>query len=321
MVRNILLAIVAIFLIIATWQLLGPWAIIIYALAGIAVWLYYRNAYILIDEMKYGVVFDRLNDKFLFFVDENGFFIGEHYLKRYKTPQYRHHLQPHQEVKGTIPKGTVTANDTTDFLRTKEGFPVRITWMVDAFFDPHDILPGIEHKMGRALPNVASKMLGKKMRQELRRIIEEKSIEDLYQYSAESGGVKCLEDEVQTRVSGRIKALGGIVKPNDVIIGPIELPDEVEKALRAKYQRELQGQTLQKLHELARNLNEEDIAKLRALEGLRILENNDALVYMMDSLASGGPSGPPTSGQPGGVPRHRPNMKQDEREPLPRMEP
>ena len=265
---------ISVLLLVSSYLLLG-WIGFVISLIFIGIgWVYFqRVAFVLINEVEYGVVFNKTNERFVRFLDSS---TNKHF-------NYHHFVDPFREkLTGKIPKGTQTSKGITPPLRTKDGIPVEINWAVSFKINIYTMKPGIEHKMARSLPIAAVNMITGRVLHSLRHIIEQKSIDELYG----PGAIQSLETEVRHDVYKRSIAIGVQKIPhNDIKLGPIIIPDEVERAIRANHERKLQIETLKSLQEAVSQLDETDLAKLKALESLRILENNgSSRIVLMEQL-------------------------------------
>ncbi len=269
----------------------------IYIALGV-VYLLYRFCFIHLNEMEVGVLFDR-DGNFSRFIDS-----GHHFI----NPLAEH-------LTDKLPKGPQSSKGTAQQIRTREGIPVSIQWDVSFFIDVRKILPGIEHKMARALPKYAVNMVGGRILHSLRHLVEEMSIEELHTKSS----IKQLEEALRQEVSRRVKNLGILeIDKSDVKLGPIMMPPNVEKALEANYELKLRVEALDLLQQVIGKFTDTHMARLGELERLRILDNGDTQFYMMETYGKGeaaqrpshgprgqdvgvpmpapGPDGPPTSG-------------------------
>ncbi|MCB8991061.1 MAG: SPFH domain-containing protein [Ardenticatenaceae bacterium] len=237
----------------------------------IALIIVYRFAYVHLNEMEVGVIFRR---------DGN--------FSRFLQPGH-HFINPFLEYQdNTIPKGPQTTIGIAKQIRTKEGIPVTIHWNVSFFIDVTKIRPGIENKMARALPKYAVNMIGGRVLHSLRHTVENMGIEDLHT----NGAIQKLEDVIGAEVHKRAVNLGVLpIMGNDMKLGPIEMPPQVEKALEANYERQLTVEALKKLQEVIDKFTDAHMEKLGELERLRILDNGDreTLFYVMDSTGGGRP--------------------------------
>lgn len=173
-----------------------------------------------IGEMEYGVIFKN-NGDFSHFVNSG--------------PQYINPLKEHLEA--TLPKGSIKAGEITEKLRTSDGILVNVKWVVSGKLDPFNLSEGSRPGVTRGLIKGASGMLNGKVVPALRHLIEQKTIDQLYT----TGAIQALEKELSEMVTKRAKGIGfKDVPPNDVQIGPITIPAEVEKTLEAAHKRDIQ---------------------------------------------------------------------------------
>jgi hypothetical protein len=208
-------------------------------------------------------------------------------------PIQQHHINPATEVlKGKLRKGSFEASGVSKDIRTREGIQVTIPWSVSFRIEVRRITPGIEHKLARALPEQAAKMVAARIMQVMQHIVGQKSVHELYATPDDLGAVKKLEDELREQLLLRAKAIGitGIA-PNDVRVGPIELPRSIETSLRVSYQRELHTETLAKslnaLREVLVAFTPDDIARLTELERLRIIDEKTKSLILTEPFVRG----------------------------------
>jgi len=265
--------IVGILAFILLWAMIGLTGLTIVTalLMGLcALMIVQRFSYVHLNEMEVGVIFRR---------DGN--------FSRFLPPGH-HFINPFLEYRDSIiPKGPQTTKGTATQIRTKEGIPVTIHWNVSFFIDVTKIMPGIENKMARALPKFAVNMIGGRVLHSLRHTVEKMSIEELHT----DGAIKKLEDVIGAEIHKRAVKLGVLpIMENDMRLGPIEMPPQVEKALEVNYERQLTVEALKKLQEVIDKFTDAHMEKLGELERLRILDNGEreTMFYVMDSMGSGG---------------------------------
>jgi hypothetical protein len=279
-------------------------ATLIYAflfLIGLGALFYFwfkRNAYILVDEMDAAVIFYKSTNNFAYFIDSapseviapgrpynlhNTRFLN----RRFRRDDYHHYINPFKErVEDRVTKRPLSVSETTSDIRTKEGVPVKIKWSVGYNLDVTLINPGIEYKIARALPNFHSNMIKGRVVHALLYMIEQKNVTELYTTDA----IKKLEVELRHEVTKRAQGLGfKDIAQNDVKVFPVQVPYEVQKAIEAAHERELQTETAVKaLEQIKRAINEyddQDIERLAELERLRILDQHGGtLSYEMSNL-------------------------------------
>lgn len=249
------------------------WIALLVALGvtAVAVAVLLRYTYVHLNEMEVGVIFWR---------DGN--------FSRFLQPGF-HMINPFLEYQeSVITKAPQTASGTDKLFRSKEGIPVTVTWSTSFFIDVTKIKPGLENRLARALPKNAVNMVAGRTKHVLRHIIETKGIEELHG----PGTIQSMEQEVRLMISQRMSHLGILeISAPDMKLGPIEMPSHVEAALEAAYERKLTVDALDRLQAVIRGFTEDDMQKLGELERLRIINNADVEVYMMDGGAGGGRSG------------------------------
>ncbi len=282
----IIFAIISI-LLYAAMGWVGVILMLAFILAAALVWVFYRHAYVLLTEMEMGVVFHR-NGNFAYFLDS-----GRHIL----NPMT--HQLVYRMTKGNINTGRFITEG-----RAREGIPVTVELSVTVQINLFNIREQIAHKLGRALPQHASRMVRGRAEHAIRHMVEQRSVLDLYNQNA----TRQLETELLNEVQVRTQIYGTKpIRANDVKIFAIHLPNEVENAIKAAYERQLQTRTateaLRHLNEVVRNFDDNTMSKLAELERLRIIENSNPLVYIIESFLKDGHS-------PGGVGTTRPPFPQ-----------
>jgi len=265
----------------------GVALILAFILTAAIIWVSYRYSSILLTEMEMGVVFRR-NGNFAYFLDS-----GRHILNPLT------HKLVYRMTKGNINTGRFITE-----ARAREGIPVTVDLSVAVQINLFDIREQIAHKLGRALPQHASRMVRGRAEHAIRHMVEQKSVLDLYNQNA----TRQLEAELLNEVQARTAVYGTKpIKLNDVKIFAIHLPNEVENAIKAAYERQLQTRTateaLRHLNQVVRNFDDNTMSKLAELERLRIIENSNPLVYIIESFLKDGYS-------PGGVGPTRPPFPQ-----------
>ena len=120
----------------------------------------------------------------------------------------------------------------------------------------------------------------------LRYIIEDKFVSELYG----KDGIKFLEKELREDVSKRANAIGvSPIDASDMKLGPIRIPFDVQKAIEAAHERELQTETavkaLEQIKKAISKYDDKDLERLAELERLRILDQHGGtLSYEMSNL-------------------------------------
>lgn len=198
----------------------GIIVILVVSAAALVTYAVLGASRIRIGEMEYGVIFKN-NGDFSHFVNSG--------------PQYINPLKEHLEA--TLPKGSIKASETTERLRTSDGISVNVKWAVSGKVNPFNLkgdnIPGLT----RGFLKSTNGMLSGKVVPALRHLIEQKTIDQLYT----NGAIQALEKELSEMVTKRIEGIGfDKLSPNDVQIGPITIPPEVEKTLEAAHKRDIQ---------------------------------------------------------------------------------
>ncbi len=286
--------------------------------------MYLQTGFIVLNEMEVGVIFNKRNGNFAYFIDSNvkgdtdqdpndnnrkvpinkyahettnnlmhkGFRIFGFPI--FEGTKYRHYIDPFtEELTDKITRGSYKGEGEIE-VRTKEGIPVEIDFAISFKLDVQKILAP-PHLMARALPQNAGNMVKGKAMYALHHIIEDMGIVELYK----DGAVKKLEEDLRKIVLERTKVFGvyNINQNNQVQIKSIKMPDNIERALKAAHQRKLQTETvthaLESLKNAIKDFNDTDMARLAELEKLRIVDENSAgLIYMMDSVVNKEPRRP-----------------------------
>ncbi|HRQ37320.1 MAG TPA: SPFH domain-containing protein [Chloroflexota bacterium] len=268
--------------------------------------------YVVLNEMEVGVVFDR-HGNFVCFLDNDYGRIARRYDKESEVwygdtngdgiddiplprplpkPLARHQINRATEVlKSRLRKGSFEASGTAKDVRTREGIPINIPWVISFRIEVWRIKPGIDYKLARGLPDNADKMVGGRMLQILQHVVGQKSIQDLYAAPGNNSAIQLLEDEVRTQLLSRARAIGitGIAG-NDLKIGPIELPGKIETTLRDAHQRLLYADTLanalQRLQQAVHAFSPDDLERLTELERLRIIDEKTQSLVLSESFVS-----------------------------------
>jgi hypothetical protein len=282
-------AIIASYLAFQVWGLL--FLLLTLLLFAFGVWLSYRGRIELIDEMEVGVIFNRFNNSFCRFEispePEPGNDCRDYRIHRW-TPfglqwlklndPYHIRLRWHEELTGKIPKKSQSTSGKLANIRTSDGVSVTIPWKVSYTVDVSQIPDFLRHKMARALPEHSDKVVAGRAERALKHLIENQTIQSLYQSSA----LQTLELQLSQNLYRQLSTpnLGfKNIPPKDVSLGPIEMPADVEHALETAHQRkihtEMVAESLGRLKKAVGQFSEEDMKRLEKLEELRILEEKD----------------------------------------------
>lgn len=266
---------------------------------------FFTTNYIRLNEMQVGVLFSRRGN-FICFLD-NDYYNGRLYPrpagqqpyddntlpKKRAKPLNRHKINPAREVlKSTLSKGAIQASGTCAQVRTKEGIPITVPWQVSFRIEVLRILPGLEYKMARVLPDYAANLMTGRITQVIQHLVGRKTIKELYASTdANDGAIKRLEDEIRQELLQRTKAIGVTgIAPHNLKIGPIQLPAEIENGLRAAYQRtihtEMVAEALGTLRQAISAFTQEDMDRLTELERLRIIDEKAKYMTINESFVN-----------------------------------
>ncbi len=281
-------------------------AFLIFILALLVYIIYIiTKGHILVDEMEIAVIFNKRNKSFAYFIDPDldpTEKINNFAHKRFnKTlPKYHYFINPFTEKReDTISKGAHKSGEIETEARTKEGIAVKVHWGVACRIDVTKIKSGIEHKMARGLPKNAGNMVKGKGVPSVRHIIEQKTIYQLYGEDA----IKELEIELAAATTEKAAIFGmfGIGPGNQLQIQSIEMPPQIERALKVAHQRKIQTETvteaLNGLKKAIADFSPEDMERLAELERLRLVDQNSAsMVYWMNNSLKNKNGDPPENG-------------------------
>ena len=254
-----------------------------------------QRSFVSVNEMEVGVVFNRKGNFVCFLDNEYGRIDPKKRLRKQNKLVTRHQINPFTEqMTGIITKGSQKAEGTLVNSRTVEGVPIKLKWSVSFKIIVTDIKSGLEFKMARSLPQFAPNVIGGKAEPALKHILETKHIHDLYTYDDEHstmGPLQQLEIELRDEVRNLTAIFGANIGDRDVKLGPIEFPEGFEEALKHRFQKELQTETLvtalDRLREAIHKYDESDIKRLTELERIRILdEKSDAMMMVSESFVN-----------------------------------
>lgn len=222
----------------------------------------WQRAIVTVPEMQVGVVY------------RNG---GAHY-SRFLSPG-THLIKPLVEQPGaSIPLDPGSVNGRCDSTQTIGGLPLSIQWTLSYTLDPFRISPDKRPKLARSLPTKSASIATKHVNNILRHIISEYTIDQLI----EPGIQKRLERQVRQQVAERLSNAGFEI--SRVMIGAIEMPQEVRATLAAAHQRKLEAEneahTLEKLQQVVSRFSDADMQRLIELERIHALGQNGVTLMM-----------------------------------------
>ena len=275
----------------------------IFLLFAFGVWLAFRPRYELIDEMEVGVIFHRFTNSFCRFYPEQDpdprFGCKEPQVPLWMPfrlwwiqRQDRHYVRLRWYEKlapEKITRKSQSASGKLEDIRTADGILVNITWKVSFIVNVYVLSENLRHKLARTLPENADKVVKGKAERAIKHLVETRLAEELYEKSS----IQKLEVEVAQKTYELLAAkdpddpangfkfnLGFQEIPDrDVSLGPIEMPPDVEKALKTAYQRKIHTQmvteAMNRLQKAVSNFSKDDMERLEKLEKLRILDDKD----------------------------------------------
>lgn len=222
----------------------------------VAVW-----GHVQIPELEAGVVYNPYKKQFVRFL-----------------PSGRHRLTPFAEqVQATIPLTTGSASDRTGGVQTSGGIALDVTWTVSYSLNPFRIAADKQAKLARSLPTKAATVLTNHMANCLQHVLGDYTVEQLVQ----PGSHKRLERELRQCLAERLADSGFEVVR--VMIGAIEMPAPVRKALEAAEERRLQTenevQALSRLQQVMSRFSDAEVQRLLELERIHVLGQHGVALY------------------------------------------
>lgn len=231
-------------------------------IALIALWLMWHNATAIVPEMRVGVVYRRDGERFVRFLPA-----GHHWLRPFV-----------EQVKTTIPLNPGSANGRCYNIQTSGGLPLTIEWTLSYTLNPFRIPAEKRPKLARSLPTKSHGMAEKHMNNVLRHILSEYTIDQLTQ----PGTQRRLERQVRQALAERLANAGFEI--SRVMIGAIDMPEQVTAALAKVHERQLQAdneaKALWRLQQVVSQFSEGDMERLMELERIHMLgQNGVTLMY------------------------------------------
>ena len=225
----------------------------------VTVW---QQTVVSIPEMQVGVVYRHGGNQYARFLTS-----GSHYIKPFV-----------EQLGPSIPTNPGSVNGRCQNTQTIGGLPLSIEWAIAYNLNPFRISPEKRPKLARTLPEKSGKLAVTHVNNILRHIISEYTIDQLI----EPGIQRRLERQVRQQVAERLSSLGFEI--SRVMIGAIDMPEEVKQALASAHQRKLQAeneaQTLEKLQQVVSQFSEADMQRLIELERIHALgQNGVTLMY------------------------------------------
>lgn len=222
----------------------------------LAVW-----GHVQIPELEVGIVYNTRKKQFARFL-----------------PSGRHRLAPFvEQVQATIPLTSGSASDRTSGVQTSGGIALNVTWTVSYTLNPFRIAADKQAKLARSLPTKAASVVTKHMGNCLQHVLGDYTVEQLVR----SGSHKRLERELRQCLAERLADSGFEV--SRVMIGAIDLPAPVRKALEAAEERRLQTenevQALSRLQQVISRFSDAEVQRLLELERIHALGQHGVALY------------------------------------------
>lgn len=198
-----------------------------------------------------------------------------------------HYVKPFVEQLGaSIPLNPGSVNGRCANTQTIGGLPLSIEWTLSYTLNPFRIPAEKRPKLARTLPTKSGSIATKHVNNILRHIISEYTIDQLI----EPGIQKRLERQVRQQVAERLANAGFEI--SRVMIGAIEMPQEVRASLATAHQRKLaaenEARTLEKLQRVVSRFSEADMQRLIELERIHALGQNGVTLMMPQGEMVGG---------------------------------
>ena len=243
------------------WGGLILWATAVSLLILFGLVAYNQYGFVRIPEMEVGVLFNKHQQSFARFV-----------------PSGRHPVNPlTEQFSHTIPTGSGSANGRCLAAQTSGGIALNVTWTVSYTLNPFRIAADKQAKLARSLPTKAASVVTKHMGNCLQHVLGDYTVEQLVR----SGSHKRLERELRQCLAERLADSGFEV--SRVMIGAIDLPAPVRKALEAAEERRLQTenevQALSRLQQVISRFSDAEVQRLLELERIHALGQHGVALY------------------------------------------
>lgn len=244
------------------WGMWGMGLTAVTILAFSLFWYLYQWSHVRVPEMEIAVVYNTGNRSFSRFL-----------------PPGHHRLKPLlEEVVATVPAAPSSVKGHSQGVQTTGGLALAIDWSLTYTLNPFKAPPANWPKLARSLPTQSAAIAQKYMNNSLQHIIGDYTIEHLTQ----PGAHKHLEHQVQQLIAQRLDSLGFEI--GSVMIGAIEMPLHIKKALEAAHEHHLQMETeakgLARMQQVISQFSEGDMQRLMELERIyKMGQNGVTLVY------------------------------------------
>jgi hypothetical protein len=251
------------------WVLVG--ALVLWAL-----WFFFTEMLVQVEELEMGVVFGRRAETFKRFLVEPGWYV----------------LSPFDHLRSVLSLGFQVASGTTKGARTAEGLPVTLEWWVSYQLKPLTLANEMRPGMSRALSQFSEGMVKNHGINCLQLVVEQCSVDDL----CRPGIQQQLELAFKEKLADRLKIFG--IDVSRAMVHSIGLPPHVIEAMNTAHEREVEAATLKRLYEMVKDFDEDYMTRLAELERMRLLgKNGVSLVYPFSAIMEGKQQHPST--QPG----------------------
>jgi hypothetical protein len=243
-------------------NLTGLWVTAVLFTLLLLAWKYTDWAYIRVPEMQVAVVYNTERQAFVRFL-----------------PPGRHRITPFVErVEAAISTAPNSIKGHSKGVQTIGGIALNIEWALSYNLNPFKATAVSHPKLARSLPHKSGHIAEKYLNNCLQHIIGEYTIQHLTQ----PGSHKRLERQVQQLLAQRLASLGFEI--GSVMIGAIEMPPYVKKALEAAHEQHLQMETeatgLARMQQVISQFSEADMKRLMELERIyKMGKNGVTLVY------------------------------------------
>ncbi len=240
----------------------GLWVTAVFLLIVLAVWQYSHIAYVRVPEMQVAVVYNTERQAFARFL-----------------PTGRHRITPFiEQVDSVISTAPTSTKGVSKGVQTIGGIALNIEWSLSYNLNPLKATAVSWPKLARSLPHKSAVIAQKFVNNTLQHIIGDFTIEHLTQ----PGSHKRLERQVKQEVAQRLANLGFEI--SSVMIGAIEMPPHVKKALETAQQQKLQMETeasgLARMQQVISQFSEADMQRLMEMERIyKMGQNGVTLMY------------------------------------------
>ena len=244
------------------WGTVGMGLTAVFTLTLSLLWYLYQWSYVRVPEMEVAVIYHTERRSFSRFL-----------------PPGRHRLTPFlEQIVATISTAPTSVKGLSKGVQTIGGIALNIEWSLTYSLNPFKAAATNWPKLARSLPQQSAGIAQKYMNNSLQHIIGEYTIEHLIQ----PGAHKRLERQAKQLVAERLAALG--FETTSVMIGAIEMPLHIKKALEAAHEHRLQMETeakgLARMQQVVSQFSEDDMQRLMELERIyKMGQNGVTLVY------------------------------------------